>query len=68
MTNIEAQKRLKGTFTKDKNEIMFTQFGINYAKEPEIFKRGNIFIRMSGDKKAKKREMKQLAKEKQAEK
>jgi tRNA(His) 5'-end guanylyltransferase len=45
---------------------MFSEFGINYAKEPEIFKRGNIFIRMSGDKKTKKREAKQLAKEKHA--
>ena len=49
---------MKGTLTKDKNEIMFSEFGINYAKEPEIFKKGNILLRVSGDKKARKRELK----------
>ena len=36
----EAHKKLKGTFSKDKNEILFKEFGINYNNEPIVFKRG----------------------------
>ncbi|CDW89535.1 trna guanylyltransferase [Stylonychia lemnae] len=50
----QAQKRLKGTLTKDKNEILFSEFGINYNTIDEIFKRGSIWIRMIS-----KKEMKQ---------
>lgn len=56
----EAHAQLKGTFSKDKHELLFTQFGINYNKEEEVYKRGTILIRMEGyekttsDKKAKK--------------
>ena len=35
MTNKMAQERLKGTFSNDKNEILFSEFGINYNNEPE---------------------------------
>lgn len=45
MTQQDAHKRLKGTFSKDKNEILFSQFGINYNDVEEIYKRGTIFIR-----------------------
>ena len=41
-----AHERLKGTQSKDKNEILFSEFGINYNAEPEIYKRGTIFIRV----------------------
>ncbi|KAJ6807532.1 tRNA(His) guanylyltransferase 2 [Iris pallida] len=37
----EAQELLKGTQTKDKNELLFQQFGINYAKLPAIFRKGS---------------------------
>ena len=47
MTQQDAHKRLKGTFSKDKNEILFSQFGINYNEVEEIYKRGTILIRTS---------------------
>jgi tRNA(His) guanylyltransferase len=50
MTPADAHKKLKGTFSKDKHEIMFSQFGCNYNDEPEVFKRGNTLIRMSNSK------------------
>jgi tRNA(His) guanylyltransferase len=45
MTNQQAQDRLKGTFSNDKNEILFSQFGINYNNEPEQFKKGTTLWR-----------------------
>lgn len=29
----------------DKNEILFSRFGINYNNEPEIFKKGSVVFR-----------------------
>lgn len=29
----------------DKNEILFSRFGINYNNEPEIFKKGSVIFR-----------------------
>lgn len=46
LSKTEADIKLKGTLAKDKNEILFTQFGINYNEEPEQFKRGSIMIRL----------------------
>jgi len=45
MSNQEAEKRLKGTFSNDKNEILFSQFGINYNTEPDKFKKGTTLYR-----------------------
>lgn len=45
LTNSEAEKRLCGTFSSDKNEILFSEFGINYNNEPELFKKGTILLR-----------------------
>ena len=45
MTNQQAQDRLKGTFSNDKNEILFSQFGINYNNEPEQYKKGTTLWR-----------------------
>ncbi|XP_038210402.1 probable tRNA(His) guanylyltransferase [Zerene cesonia] len=42
---VEAEKRLCGTVSADKNEILFKEFNINYNNEPEIFKRGTILLR-----------------------
>lgn len=36
---------LKGTVAADKNEILFSQFGINYNKEDEMFRKGSIVFR-----------------------
>jgi hypothetical protein len=41
----EAEQKLKGTVSSDKNEILFKDFGINYNKEPECFKKGTILYR-----------------------
>ena len=54
---------LKGTLTKDKNEIMFEN-GLNYNEEPEVLKRGTILIRVSGNKKLDKKEKKKEEKKK----
>ncbi|CAO3654595.1 unnamed protein product [Mucor hiemalis] len=45
MTQIEAEDHLKGSFSKDKNEILFTQFNINYNKIDPIYKKGSTIIR-----------------------
>jgi tRNA(His) guanylyltransferase len=39
------QERLSGTFSSDKNEILFSEFGINYNNEPEQFKKGTTLFR-----------------------
>lgn len=41
----EAEKRLKGTLAKDKNEILFSQFGINYNNEPLMFRKGSFVMK-----------------------
>ncbi|CAH2104532.1 unnamed protein product [Euphydryas editha] len=41
----QAEKRLCGTVSADKNEILYKEFNINYNNEPNIFKRGTLLIR-----------------------
>jgi len=41
-----AQERLKGTMAGDKNEILFSQFGINYNKENDQLKKGTTIIKV----------------------
>ncbi|KPI38398.1 tRNA(His) guanylyltransferase [Cyphellophora attinorum] len=41
----EAEELLKGTVSSDKNEILFTKFGINYNNEPEIYRKGSCIYR-----------------------
>ncbi|XP_022835702.1 probable tRNA(His) guanylyltransferase [Spodoptera litura] len=41
----QAEKRLCGTVSADKNEILFQEFQINYNNELEIFKRGTLLVR-----------------------
>ncbi|KAK0731401.1 Thg1 C terminal domain-containing protein [Lasiosphaeris hirsuta] len=45
MDTTEAEKTLNGTFSADKNEILFSKFSINYNNEPEIFKKGSVVFR-----------------------
>lgn len=45
LTNSEAEKRLCGTLSSDKNEILFSEFGINYNNELEVFKKGTILLK-----------------------
>lgn len=41
----EAENRLIGTLSADKNEILFKEFGINYNNVSEMYKKGTIYIR-----------------------
>nr|CAI5826054.1 unnamed protein product [Callosobruchus analis] len=55
LTPVEAEKKLCGTVSSDKNEILFSEFDINYNNEPEVFKKGTILLRkklkqINGDK------------------
>lgn len=43
-TNQEAEAELCGTFSSDKNEILFTTFGINYNNLPEMYRKGTILV------------------------
>ncbi|KAG2207904.1 hypothetical protein INT47_010888 [Mucor saturninus] len=45
MTEIEAEKYLKGTLSKDKNEILFSKYDINYTKIDPIYRKGSTIIR-----------------------
>ncbi|KIR24820.1 tRNA(His) guanylyltransferase [Cryptococcus deuterogattii LA55] len=45
LTTAEANKTLQGTNSKDKNEILFTKFGINYNTLPEMFRKGSVCVR-----------------------
>ncbi|KAI4276683.1 MAG: hypothetical protein LQ337_002312 [Flavoplaca oasis] len=44
----EAEETLKGTVASQKNEILFSRFGINYNDEPEQFKKGSVLFRDYG--------------------
>lgn len=46
MDNNSAQERLKGTVSSDKNEILFTEFGLNYNNEPQIFRKGSVMLKV----------------------
>ena len=39
-----AQERLKGTLAGEKNEILFSEFGLNYNNELAQFKKGTTII------------------------
>ncbi|VVT45912.1 uncharacterized protein SAPINGB_P000953 [Magnusiomyces paraingens] len=45
LSGAQAEERLRGTLASDKNEILFSEFGINYNNEPEIYKKGTILVR-----------------------
>ncbi|XP_069755143.1 probable tRNA(His) guanylyltransferase isoform X3 [Narcine bancroftii] len=44
LSNREAEEKLKGTLAGVKNEILFSEFNINYNKEPEMFRKGTVLI------------------------
>lgn len=48
MSNTEAEHALKGTVSADKNEILFSKFGINYNNEPLIYRKGTVVYRSYG--------------------
>nr|CAG4644184.1 EOG090X0AR4 [Lepidurus arcticus] len=45
LTARQAEERLRGTLSGDKNEILFSEFGINYNKEPALFRKGTVLLR-----------------------
>ncbi|MCJ1339302.1 tRNA-His guanylyltransferase [Bachmanniomyces sp. S44760] len=50
MKTTEAERELKGTDAAKKNEILFSTFGINYNKEPDVFKKGSVLYRSAQSK------------------
>ena len=44
LTNAAAEEFLRGSVSSEKNEILFSEFGINYNNEPAIFRKGSILI------------------------
>ncbi|WVF67913.1 hypothetical protein IAT40_002675 [Kwoniella sp. CBS 6097] len=44
-TTAEANKTLQGTDSKDKNEMLFSRFGINYNTLPPMYRKGSICVR-----------------------
>ncbi|CAG7824274.1 unnamed protein product, partial [Allacma fusca] len=44
LSNNDAQKELSGTLSGDKNEILFSRFGINYNSEPELYRKGTVLV------------------------
>lgn len=45
LTNQEAEERLRGTLSADKNEILFSEFGINYNSVDPMLRKGTILLR-----------------------
>lgn len=45
LSTTDAEKKLKGTLSSDKNELLFTEYNINYNEEPDMFKKGSVLIR-----------------------
>ena len=48
-TTEEAHKTLKGTFSDFKNEMLFSRYGINYAKIEAVYRKGSIIVRLPED-------------------
>lgn len=42
---LQAEAALRGTFSADKNELLFTKFNINYNALPAMFRKGTILLR-----------------------
>lgn len=48
MTPRDAEQKLMGTVSKDKHDILYLDYGINYNNEPEMFKKGTTLVRKKG--------------------
>jgi len=48
-TTTEAHATLRGTFSKDKHEILYSRFGINYNSLAARFRKGTVFFREQVD-------------------
>lgn len=49
LSRSEAEKRLAGTSSGDKNELLFSTFHINYSKIDEIYRKGTIVVPSTSD-------------------
>lgn len=45
LTPAAAQERLKGSLAGQKNEILFSEFGVNYNNEAAQFRKGTTIIK-----------------------
>lgn len=45
-TTAQAKTLLDGTLSKDKHEILFSQFDIRYGNEPEMYKKGSLVLKV----------------------
>ncbi|KAK0060199.1 tRNA(His) guanylyltransferase isoform X2 [Biomphalaria pfeifferi] len=41
----QSEARLRGTLSSDKNELLFSEFNINYNNIPELYRKGSVLIR-----------------------
>ncbi|CAG8478612.1 10917_t:CDS:2 [Paraglomus brasilianum] len=48
-TETEAELALRGTVSSQKNEMLFSQFNINYSKLPEMFRKGSVLFKEQVD-------------------
>ncbi|XP_072032326.1 probable tRNA(His) guanylyltransferase [Amphiura filiformis] len=44
LTRRDAEARLRGTFSGDKNEILFSECDTNYNNEPEFYRKGTVLM------------------------
>ncbi|KAF8823901.1 hypothetical protein HHX47_DHR9000214 [Lentinula edodes] len=45
LTTTDAHAVLRGTVSKDKHEILFSRFGVNYDKLDPRYRKGSVFVR-----------------------
>ncbi|KAK3728592.1 hypothetical protein QZH41_011676 [Actinostola sp. cb2023] len=44
LTQKQAEEKLCGTVSSDKNELLFSEFEINYNNEPPIYRKGTVLF------------------------
>ncbi|KAL6767817.1 THG1 [Auxenochlorella protothecoides x Auxenochlorella symbiontica] len=54
MDQAAAHERLKGTLSSHKNELLFSEYGINYNEIPARFRKGSTLIRQRAEVRVKK--------------
>lgn len=47
LTTQDAHEKLRGSYSSDKNELLFSEYGINYNNEDVMYKKGTILMRKS---------------------
>ncbi|KAL1732375.1 Thg1 C terminal domain-containing protein [Schizophyllum commune] len=53
LTTTDAHATLRGTISKEKNEILFSRFGMNYNSIDERYRKGSVLVREEPKKKKK---------------